>query len=264
MNVAGLDIQSFHFVSSCRIRSATPAVVKLLIDYGADVNQTFHTNGVSGVTPVHIILHTAAHFMTNRGHLLDETTDLSSTKLENSNHSKLRSTGVKSWIRTLNILLTSGCLPRDVTNLTIGAQWNPLIQMSKGETELYLLLLSFPPPREDISMYRAIVSSCLSCPEMNPLIEDENGRSALFIFCERLSKVNSDAFPESVNILKMVLDHTGGGIGGADRTGRTIFDIEDDTTYSGYSCLKASRHLLVQAGALNIKRGSKVFPKFST
>lgn len=133
--------------------------------------------------------------------------------------------------------------------------------MSKGETELYLLLLAFPPPREDIGMYRTLVSSCLSSSGMNPLIEDENGKSALFIFCERLSKVSADAFPEAVNILKMVLEHTGGSIGGADRSGRTIFDIEDDTKYSGYSCLKASRHLLVEAGTVNSKKGLK--SKFS-
>jgi hypothetical protein len=104
---------------------------------------------------------------------------------------------------------------------------------------------------------------------MNPLIEDENGRSALFIFCERLSKVNADAYPESVSILKMVLDHIpGGGIGGADRTGRTIFDIEEDSLSPGLSCLKAARQLLVEAGTMNSRRsgstGGKGRLKFST
>lgn len=90
------------------MRSATPAVVKLLIDYGVDVNQAVTMNGVSGLTALHIILHTAAHFMNNRGNFYDESTDLTSTKLENSTHSKLRSTGVKSWIRTMNLLINSG------------------------------------------------------------------------------------------------------------------------------------------------------------
>jgi hypothetical protein len=100
---------------------------------------------------------------------------------------------------------------------------------------------------------------------MNPLIEDENGKSALFIFCERLSKVNADAYPESVSILKMVLEHIpGGGIGGADRTGRTIFDIEEDNPAPGYSCLRASRQLLVEAGTTNSRRGGKGKLKFST
>lgn len=125
--------------------------------------------------------------------------------------------------------------------------WNPSLQLKKGETELYLMLRSYPPPRDDVHVYRTLLSSCLrSSDEMNPLIEDENGKSALFIFCEQLSKISSDAFPESLTLLKMVLDRIpGGGIGGADRTGRTIFDIEDNI---GYSCLKAARQTLIDAG----------------
>jgi hypothetical protein len=89
----------------------------------------------------------------------------------------------------------------------------------------------------------------------------------LFIFCERLSKVNADAYPEAVSILKMVLEHIpGGGIGGADRTGRTIFDIEEDhRSTSGYSCLKASRQLLVEAGTMTpSRRNGKSRLRFSS
>jgi hypothetical protein len=117
-------------------------------------------------------------------------------------------------------------------------------------------------------MYRTMISSCLqSSEDMNPLIEDEHGKSALFIFCERLSKVNADAYPEAVSILKMVLEHIpGGGIGGADRTGRTIFDIEEDhRSTSGYSCLKASRQLLVEAGTMTpSRRNGKSRLRFSS
>jgi hypothetical protein len=101
------------------VRSATPVVVRLLIEYGAEVNQGFQMNGVPGLTPLHVVLHTVAHFMNSRGgNSRDDTIDMSTSKLENSSYSKLRNTGVKSWIRTVNLLLNSGDFPcRSITQL---------------------------------------------------------------------------------------------------------------------------------------------------
>lgn len=93
---------------------------------------------------------------------------------------------------------------------------------------------------------------------MNPVLEDEGGRSALFVFCEQLALASADSYPEATAILKAVLDAVpGGGIGGADRTGRTIFDVESlDNPALPYSCLKACRHLLVDAGAHTTTSGN--------
>jgi hypothetical protein len=66
-------------------------------------------NGVPGLTPLHVVLHTVAHFMNSRSGR-DDAIDTTTSKLENSSYSKLRNTGVKSWIRTINLLLNSGDL----------------------------------------------------------------------------------------------------------------------------------------------------------
>jgi hypothetical protein len=95
--------------SLCRVRSATPTIVRLLLEHGAEVNKSFQMNGVAGITALHVVLHTVAHFMNSRVNgREDPTANASNSKLENSSHSKLRNTGVKSWIRTVNLLLDSG------------------------------------------------------------------------------------------------------------------------------------------------------------
>lgn len=142
------------------------------------------------------------------------------------------------------------------------------MQIAKGHTQLYLLLKSFPPPRDDVHTYRSLLAECLSsCSKENatPLTEDEQGRSALFVLCEQMAGVRQDAYPEASNILKMVLEYSGGSIGGADRSGRTVFDIEDDRESDGrkvsFSCLRAARQLLIQAGTHKDVGGRSVAPE---
>ena len=139
----------------------------------------------------------------------------------------------------------------------------------KGQTQLYLLVKAFPPPREDLHTYRSLVAACLASyspssstndrPLASPLDEDDQGRSALFVLCERMAHVRHDAYPEAPSILKMVLDCTGGNIGGADRSGRTVFDLDQhgEDGEGPYTCLRAARELLVQAGTRTSTKSSK-------
>ena len=135
--------------------------------------------------------------------------------------------------------------------------------VAKGQTQLYLLMKAFPPPREDLHTYRSLVAACLASnssssstdgrPAASPLDEDDQGRSALFVLCERMAHVRHDACPEAPSILKMMLECTGGIIGGADHCGRTVFDLDQqvDDTEKPYTCLRAARQLLVQASSRN-------------
>ncbi|CAE7692926.1 unnamed protein product [Symbiodinium microadriaticum] len=155
----------------------------------------------------------------------------------------MRSSGARSWVKAAHALVKAG------------AAWSGHMCIAKGQTQLYLLLKAFPPPREDVHTYRSLLAACLaslsSSDDASPLTEDEQGRSALFVLCEQMSHVSQDAFPEATSMLKMVLEHAGGSIGGADRSGRTVFDLEEQVAEDAeipYSCLRAARQLLVHAG----------------
>ena len=54
----------------------------------------------------------------------------------------------------------------------------------------------------------------------------------------------AECCPEAPSILEMVLSACGGGVGGSDRTGRTLFDIEEKVPSS---CLAAGMSFIVRA-----------------
>lgn len=232
------------------------------------------------VTPLYLVLQAGAQASNARSEHLQEagtfgddsvlnSSVLSVTSGHTSHHAatvpaRMRSSGAKSWVKAASVLVKAG------------AKWDASVHTAKGQTQLYLILKSFPPPREDMHSYRSLLASCLSSlaqsPGASPLEEDDQGRSALFVLCEQMSRVSQDAYPEAGSILKMVLDCCGGGIGGSDRSGRTVFDIEDEGERADgdrdtddargkrpvpYSCLRAARPLLVQAGTRSSRAQSR-------
>lgn len=102
-------------------------------------------------------------------------------------------------------------------------------------------------------MYRALLKSVLE-HGLSPTVEDDRGRNALFVLCEQMSMVSSDQSPDSTRLMGIVLDACGSsGVGGSDRTGRTVFDIEERVAQS---CLSACRQMLLDAGGTHRVRSS--------
>eukprot|EP00602_Paraphysomonas_sp_CaronLab_P011333 CAMPEP_0185040624 /NCGR_PEP_ID=MMETSP1103-20130426/38887_1 /TAXON_ID=36769 /ORGANISM="Paraphysomonas bandaiensis, Strain Caron Lab Isolate" /LENGTH=1326 /DNA_ID=CAMNT_0027580001 /DNA_START=6 /DNA_END=3986 /DNA_ORIENTATION=+ len=243
-------------VECSRVRTATTAVIERLVASGCDVNGLMPL-GNSQVGPLYLVLQRAAQLSVHphtsdagdmQSVLDDSTLNLTGlSTIHGTIHShtqpstRTRSSAVKCWVKAAQVLIQAG------------AAWDSNQQVSKGHTQLYFLLQAFPPPKEDMTAYRTLLSSCLRA-RISPLLEDESGRSALFVLCEQLACTSQDSYPEGPNILKLVLESIpGGGIGGSDRTGRTIFDIDDSRV--PYSCLKAARQLLVDAGSHDVTTG---------
>jgi hypothetical protein len=125
-----------------------------------------------------------------------------------------------------------------------GAHWDSAWRTPRGCTQLHLFLAAFPPTREDSSMYRALLKSALE-HGVNPAMEDDRGRNALFVLCEQMCLIASDVCPDAPRLMHIVLDACGAnGVGGSDRTGRTVFDIEERVPHS---CLSSCRQILLDS-----------------
>lgn len=164
----------------------------------------------------------------------------SSTNKWNTNQEidKTRLTGRKVWIKAAEVLIKSG------------AHWDASWRSPNHCSQLHLLLAAFPPCREESHTYRALLKSALE-DGLNPTAEDDRGRNALFVLCEAMASVAADQSPDSTRLVHYLLEYSSNlnpyyGIGGSDRTGRTIFDIEDTV---GHSCLASCRSVLKQASA---------------
>lgn len=139
--------------------------------------------------------------------------------------------------------------------LRSGAIWDP-INNRHGckDNELHLLLKAFPstdPGTEETAAYQFLLCSALS--SIDPSLEDFLGRNAIFVLCDRLANIPAvthlGALPLHLSVMGIVLDalrSRGSGIGGSDRTGHTIFDIQES---AHNSCLSAGKHLFLQATA---------------
>lgn len=167
---------------------------------------------------------------------LDESLTSVTNATGSTHPSKMRVSGLRVWVKAVRTLIKAG------------AHWNSGMVIAPGQTQLYMLLRLFPPPKEDAQQYISLVKGALSTPGMNPLLEDERGQSALFVLCEQMSKVEADKFPYAKEVLGLVLKNIpSGSIGGSDHSGRTIFDLEDSSSslLAGPSCLQATQQLLL-------------------
>lgn len=87
--------------------------------------------------------------------------------------------------------------------------------------------------------------SCALKANMNPLLEDSKGCSALFVFCEQLQLLPYDSCPESTILLKTVLkavEGGGGNVGMVDKAGRNLLELDDN--FISFSCYRANKHLI--------------------
>lgn len=159
-----------------------------------------------------------------------------STDCENASgveNDKLCIEGKRVWVPILHLLLKAG------------AKWdNMWTQNSKSRsTQLHLLLTSFPPPVDQIIQYKNLVESALDTGFCNSMLEDGKGRNCVFVFCEAMGKASFDTYPECQCILANLLSSSkSAGIGNADRSGRTVFDIKETLPES---CLASCRPLLL-------------------
>ena len=140
--------------------------------------------------------------------------------------------------------------------------------------------LTLCPP--SLPSFQFLLTAALNAG-LSPLAEDTKGRNALYVFCEQLATVPLAEHPTAPELVKMVVQacrhaapHSGVGgwsppaagaaayshshshgqgqgqgqgrvnIGGADRFGRTVFDIPESVAGS---CWGAAKPLLVHATA---------------
>jgi hypothetical protein len=155
-----------------------------------------------------------------------------------TDNDKTRLTGRKVWIKAAEVLIKSG------------AHWDASWRSPNHCSQLHLLLAAFPPCREESHLYRGLLKSALE-DGLNPTAEDDHGRNALFVLSEAMASVAADQSPDSTRLVHYLLEYSSNlnpfyGIGGSDRTGRTIFDIEEVVAHS---CLAACRAVLKQASA---------------
>ena len=184
-----------------------------------NLNTSRGNNGLGGVSQAQAgVDDTALH--------LDDSFD----GVADSNQSvdKGRSGGRRVWVRAAETLVRAG------------ARWDPALRIgAKHHSQLYLLVSGFPPAKEDSAAYRYIIESALAA-RCDPLLEDEKGRNMIFFLCEQMAFVPAETCPESRKILSAMLGVCGSsGVGGSDRTGRTVFDIDERVANS---CLGARRH----------------------
>lgn len=169
--------------------------------------------------------------------------------------------------------------------LSLGATWNKTWRSVNGSTQLHLLTSAFPPPlsRKNIAAYTLLLGSALTPGNTNtsnlrqssnslngmsgldPTLEDETGKNAFFIFCERLASVSTNAFADTESIVQLFLRYPTDNnsnkkstklvlnsstpvkgeipvfITRSDRTGKTVFDIDEIVDKS---CLSVAKSLL--------------------
>jgi len=218
-----------------RVRTASVDVLELLIQEGADPNSKSNHN----MTPLTQILQRGAasaavavgsSFLYGTGYddnLNDENQEDGLISGDTG-----RTSGRRVWVKAAEFLVRSG------------AKWDANWRGTNGCNQLYLLLAAFPPATSDFGSYRYLVSTSLEAG-LSPGDEDDKGRNGLFALCEQMAGVSTEICPDANKILRMILDGCGlVGVGGSDRSGRTVFDIPDRVSFS---CLASARPLLVEA-----------------
>jgi len=150
-------------------------------------------------------------------------------------HEGRRSSGRRVWVRAAEALVLA-----DPDNV-----WDPNWRSTQGRTQMHLLLSAFPPAKQDAAAYRFLLASAQDA-NLSPVAEDAKGRIPLFCLCEQMAAVPASECAEAARILKMVLGGGGGlvGVGGSDRSGKTVFDIQEQVPRS---CLSEMRYMLVDA-----------------
>lgn len=114
----------------------------------------------------------------------------------------------------------------------IGAKWEPDWRSTNNSTQLHLLLSTFPPLVDDTTAFINLLQDALK-NHVDPNVEDDMGRNVLFVLCEAMAKVSIHLFPRCIDIMQIVISCPSlRGIGRADKTGRTIFDIVETTPNS--------------------------------
>lgn len=257
-----------------RIRAASNEVIELLLRSGAEAEPNRPSAIPSGLTinsqklstvslsPLTLVLQRGAdssptYFTTSDRNTLEEFLDFggevadsldtaslrgSTDKLDsdrNRDRERARTGAKRVWLPVAENLVRSG------------AQWSSSIRNNRKETQLHLLLSAYPPPQDQIASYKSLVNSALEAG-LDPLVEDEKGVNCIFAFCLTLAETVYTSYPDCQWVLSKLLDRTGSkGLGNADRTGKTVFDIEDKVTGS---CLTACRRLLTSSSSKQLEQ----------
>lgn len=112
---------------------------------------------------------------------------------------------------------------------------------------------------------------------LGPHTADGGGCSAVYVLCEQMATLALEAHPDAPRLVKALLEASGAqghGLGQCDRTGRTIFDIEEKVIFRvwrqwmvetdalylceqvGGSCLAMALNVLAEAGVGTGRAGS--------
>lgn len=200
-----------------RIRSASPEVIKLLLEYGAKTEKRTTTSNGYGPSALTVLLN---------HHGFEK--ELS----EESIGTKIDTTGGRSrrvWLKCVEALIQGG------------ARWETALILRNGGTQLTQLFAFFPPSPSDVAKYIHLVRDAIDAG-FNLMAEDRDGRIPLFTLCERMASTVQSHCPESPKILEAVMKmHGRSNVGIADKSGMTVMDIPDRVEKS---CLALCRSIL--------------------
>eukprot|EP01038_Epipyxis_sp_PR26KG_P006383 gene6383-8793_t len=205
----------------------------------------------------------------------------SGNSTNNNDTERSRIAGRRVWIKAADVLIR------------MGADWDPYWITPRGSSQLHLLLSGFPPTREESLLYQSLITDALSQfhqpRNANPSnnsnnnmyslsLIDENDRTSLFILCEQMATISYEYCPDAPKIMKLLLDlprpkNNNNNINNinnnnnslyllslknwiekADRTGRTIFDIEEKVPHSCLSICKPILYDIIKSNNINNNR----------
>jgi hypothetical protein len=209
----------FDASTSHRLRTASPEVIKLLIESEANVASKMRpstSTSSNGLSALSVLLFNAEI----------SCTDLSS---DQDGGTKEAGGGVKSrkcWLLALEALVKGG------------ASWEPSTVLKNGMTQLSYVYALFPPPVAEVDLYVRIIGDAIDAG-FDLTADDSSGKSSLFILCERMACTSVNDCQDVSKIINAVISHYGGrGFGGADRQGKGLLDIEDRVSKSCFSACK--------------------------
>jgi len=228
-----------------------------LLAAGASPSSVTNTDqGETGASPLSLVLHQAApvssvtkdntgspefHVSRHSDRNGSQSLGISANGIDNSTiTTESSNSSRRMWLKVSDILVKAG------------ATWDSTARFSFHRSQLHVMLSALPVLSEDWMTFVHLVRSAIR-GGLSVLDEDDRGCNALFILCDRLANISRGACVDASRLVQVLLeaarDASGTGraaslVLAADRTGRTILDIEDKM--SGTSAFSAVRHLLEQ------------------
>ena len=237
-----------------RVRTASVYVITSLLEAGANPMLT----AAAGMTPLTMILQRgAAAAAVETGSASLAQTGLDNGTYESFTDGEPRHSGSRRvWVRAAQALVVAA---------GGRAGWSTTWHSNQGESQLHILCAAFPPALEDAQAYEYLLSAALDSG-INPGAKDINGKTAVFVLCERFALTPAHRCPGASSLLALILRHCGNNastvVAETTRLGQHVLDLDTQafstsrsagstSAYSSHlnqeTCLTAAKRLLVEA-----------------